>query len=108
MENQVVTVLPWIELAATAHTKDPKGSPVKNVGQLPKAVKDNVGTGTKGRQWMHVYNSVFVKCTQKGGSKKDCEKVAFAQANGVTQNSDDEKPITAAEFGNLSFLLGGN
>lgn len=35
------------------------------------------------RQWLHVFTSAFARCQQRGGGTKECEQLAFAEANSV-------------------------
>ena len=55
--------------------------PYSSVDEVP----DSVPKGKK-KQWMEVWNSAYKSCTDDGGSKKDCEATAFAQANGVVKD----------------------
>jgi cation transport regulator ChaB len=64
--------------------------PYASVSELPAAVRSRLGTGKKARQWLHVWTSAYTRCTKAGGSTKDCEASAFAQANGVVKAADEE------------------
>lgn len=35
------------------------------------------------RQWAHIWNGAYARCTRTGGTKNACEASAFRQANGV-------------------------
>lgn len=55
--------------------------PYASVVDLPENIKKL--PAKKQRQFMHVWNSAYSRCTSNGGDSKACETRAFAQANGV-------------------------
>lgn len=52
---------------------------IDKLEDLPEYVQDL--SAKKRRQWVHVFNSAYASCIADGGSKKECEKSAFSQAN---------------------------
>jgi len=59
----------------------------KDDPDLPSNVK-KMGDKDK-KQWVDVFNSAYASCTKDNGKKADCEKSAFAQANGVLKKKKD-------------------
>jgi hypothetical protein len=53
-----------------------------------KSAPGHVKGVSKRRQWEAVWNSAYDKCVKDGGSDKDCEGRAFAQANGTVKGDD--------------------
>ena len=65
--------------------------PYATVNELPSAVKRALGTGKDARSWMHIWNSAYRSCSEKGSKPADCEARAFATANGTMKRQG--KPV---------------
>jgi hypothetical protein len=76
--------LVYTKAGASGSAKGGKPTLPPNVQKLPEKQQ---------RQWVDIWNSTYKRCKDKGGSDKDCESSAFAQANGTVKAEDADPDV---------------